>query len=242
MLNVELIRRLLGKLWRMIQQLQPSFHVKQQWRGPQYSQPCVPRQLGKVSKQETLKSVLVKFFQAIHFSECSFLHSQQHPCTLPGSLQQPAQPQLSVTVLPCLLPSANTGASLSCRILSKGSNKCSAERKLTFLLAGRQWSLQCMNKVLGKAQSTKLIFSFPVTLCLKETRSAPSAPLAGEQLVLSFFCCLFGNQKEQFSERKLIVYALIIAACGGISPGAVQGDTSFGTSAKASQGKQLPCC
>lgn len=41
--------------------------------------------------------------------------------------------------------------------------RCSAERKLTFLLAGRQWSLQCINKVLMKAQPTELIFSFPVT-------------------------------------------------------------------------------
>lgn len=61
-------------------------------------------------------------------------------------------------------------------------------------------------------------------LCLRETRSAPSVPLAGEQLAPSFFCCLFGNQKEQFLERKLIMYALIIAVCGGISPGAVQGE------------------
>lgn len=82
-----------------------------------------------------------------------------------------------------------------------------------------------MNKVLVKAQPTELVFSpSQLWLCLRETRSAPSVPLAGEQLVPSFFCCLFGNQKEQFSERKLIVYALIIAVCGGISPGAVQGE------------------
>lgn len=81
-----------------------------------------------------------------------------------------------------------------------------------------------MNKVLVKAQPTELVFSpLQLWLCLRETRSAPSVPLAGEQLVPFFFCCLFGNQKEQFSERKLVVYALIIAVCRGLSSEVTQG-------------------
>lgn len=81
-----------------------------------------------------------------------------------------------------------------------------------------------MNKVLVKAQPTELVFSLSqLQLCLRETRSAPSVPLAGEQLVPSLFYCLFGNQKERFSERKPVAYALIIGVCGGISSEAVQG-------------------
>lgn len=38
-----------------------------------------------------------------------------------------------------------------------------------------------------------------------------------------FFCGLFGNQKEQFSARKLVTYALIIAICGGIASEAIEG-------------------
>jgi len=34
---------------------------------------------------------------------------------------------------------------------------------------------------------------------------------------------VLGNQKEWFSVRKLVVYALIIAVCGGISSEAIQG-------------------
>lgn len=78
-----------GKLRR--QQTLPDSH--QQWAQNNSIR------LEKVSKQETLKSVLVKFFQAIHFSECSFVHSQQHHCTPPGSLQQAAQP-----LGPCMQP------------------------------------------------------------------------------------------------------------------------------------------
>lgn len=45
-----------------------------------------------------------------------------------------------------------------------------------------------MNKVLVKAQPSELIFSpSQLWLCLRENRSAPSLPLAGEQLVPSFF-------------------------------------------------------
>lgn len=97
-----------------------------------------------------------------------------------------------------------------------------------------------MNKMLVKAQPTELIFSpLQLQLCLRETRSAPSVPLAGEQLVPSFFCCLFGNQKQQFSERKLVVYALIIAVCGGTSPKATKGKEK---QAPASGSKPLGRC
>jgi len=44
-----------------------------------------------------------------------------------------------------------------------------------------------MNKVLVKAQPTELMFSSSqLCLYLREIRSAPSVPLAGEQLVPSF--------------------------------------------------------
>lgn len=95
--------------------------------------------------------------------------------------------------------------------------------------------------MLVKAQPTELILSVPLSpsqlqLSLWETRSAPSVPLAGEQLVPSFCCGSPGYQKKLFSEKKLVVYALIIAVCGGFSSEAVQGKEK---QASASGGKPL---
>lgn len=94
--------------------------------------------------------------------------------------------------------------------------------------------------MLVKAQPTELVFSVPLSpsqlqLSLRENRSAPSVPLAGEQLVPSFCCGSPRNQKKPFSERKVVVYALIIV-CGGFSSEAVQGKEK---QAPASGGKPL---
>lgn len=91
----------------------------------------------------------------------------------------------------CKQPMENQPKRKTCRgVPFRCVVRCSAERKLTFLLAGRQWSLQCMNKVLVKAQPTELVFSFPVT-AVSERNQVSSLCSSGRWTTCSILFLLF---------------------------------------------------
>lgn len=104
---------------------------------------------------------------AIPFSEYLFLHSQLHHCPPSGWPQQAAlplgahmqpgpSPAISVTVLPCLSPSANTGTSLSFQDTEQGLRHALDTRAFEALCRNRrgcQWKERSV---------TSFSFSHPV--------------------------------------------------------------------------------